>query len=152
MSSEVTTGQTPDVYGQVHPVETPELIQTKLIDLQKELAQLPDEKTVAWKQAQKECPTLVNEDFMLQFLRCEVYNTDVSVESMKNCVFDFLVKNEGRDVTCSQDMLFLLPCLRTAAYPMYPLFLLVPKSWQRNDWSSIGKNESKYLVLKPFYH
>jgi hypothetical protein len=78
MSSEATMGQVPDVYGQVHPVETPELIQTKLIALHKELAQLPTDKTIAWKQAQEQCPHLVNEDFQLQFLRCEVFNTDVS--------------------------------------------------------------------------
>jgi hypothetical protein len=85
MSSEATQGQLPDVYGQVHPIETPELIEEKLVALHKELAQLPQEKTKAWKQAQEQCPQLVDQDFELQFLRCEVFNADVSGFSSRCC-------------------------------------------------------------------
>jgi hypothetical protein len=79
MSSEATVGQTPDVYGQVHPVETADLIDAKLVALHDELAQLPPEEKIAWEQAQENCPQLVNRDFELQFLRCEVFNADVSL-------------------------------------------------------------------------
>jgi len=126
MSSEATQGQSPDVYGQVHPIETPELIQEKLLALHKELAQLPEEKTKAWKQAQEQCPQLVDQDFELQFLRCEVFNADVSH------VFDIVVGvvNKSPMLTSTTSV------TSTSSLP--------------NDWSSIGKNELKSLVQKLF--
>ena len=129
MSSEATQGQYPDVYGQVHPIETPELIQEKLLALHKELAQLPEEKTKAWKQAQEQCPQIVNQDFELQFLRCEVFNADVS-----SCRLSLFVVvgsfNKSRRLTTATSV------ISTSSLP--------------NDWSSIGKNELKYLVQKLF--
>jgi hypothetical protein len=78
MSSEATNGQTPDMYGQLHPLETEELITSKLLALKDEISKLPDDTTTAWKQALEKCPQLVDTDFQLQFLRCEVFNADVS--------------------------------------------------------------------------
>jgi hypothetical protein len=66
------------VYGQVHSVETKELISTKLKELEEEVAKLPDDKVLCLKQAQDICPQFLDDDFRLLFLRCEVFNADVS--------------------------------------------------------------------------
>ena len=76
MSSEATEGQVPDMYGQLHPVETPELIARKRQEFEAEIAKLPDKKKL--EEAQKKCPHLLTDDFQLAFLRCEVFNADVS--------------------------------------------------------------------------
>ena len=82
MSSDATQGQAPDVYGQVHPVETPDLLETKRAELEEELRKIPMEEKIEWMEAQAKCgidhPDLVGDDFKLQFLRCEVFNADVS--------------------------------------------------------------------------
>jgi hypothetical protein len=68
----------PDVYGQIHPIETPELVEQKLKELAEELDQLPDEQQEAWRQAKSKCPQLVDKAFQLPFLRCEVFHVNVS--------------------------------------------------------------------------
>lgn len=78
MTSEATAGQIPDVYGQVHPVEAEDLLISKLQELEHELDQIPTEDKSEWMQAMAKCPELVAEDFKLKFLRCEVFNSDVS--------------------------------------------------------------------------
>ena len=133
MSSEATQGQLPDVYGQVHPIETPELIEEKLVALHKELAQLPQEKTKAWKQAQEQCPQLVDQEFELQFLRCEVFNADVSGFSCRCCCLA-AVHCFGWEFNNTQML----------------IIAVISTSLLLNDWSSIGKNESKFLVPRPF--
>jgi len=82
MSSEATEGQVPDIYGQLHPVETPELIARKREELEAEIAKLADKKNL--EEAQKKCPQLLTDDFKLMFLRCEVFNADVSVSSVRS--------------------------------------------------------------------
>jgi len=76
MSSEATAGQTPDMYGQLHPVETPELIESKLDEFQQELDKLNPEVTQWATEAQEKCQP--SQDFKLQFLRCEVFNADLA--------------------------------------------------------------------------
>jgi hypothetical protein len=78
MNMASSNDQTPDVYGQVHSVETKELISTKLKELEEEVAKLPDDKVLCLKQAQDICPQFLDDDFRLLFLRCEVFNADVS--------------------------------------------------------------------------
>lgn len=80
MSSEATTaGQIPDVmYGQCHPVETPQLLQDKLHEFRHELAKLPHDDTQWARQAHDTCPQLCKDDFQLMFLRCEVFHADLA--------------------------------------------------------------------------
>jgi hypothetical protein len=77
MSSKTTAGQTPDQYGQVHPVETPELVAEARKQFELEVLKLPEEKLRSLKQAQEKCPELLTDDFKLMFLRSEVFNADV---------------------------------------------------------------------------
>ena len=68
-----------DPYGQKHPDETPELIKSKLEELEKEIDKLPKAKKKSWLTAKQKCPDLTDDEkFRLMFLRCEVFNADVS--------------------------------------------------------------------------
>jgi hypothetical protein len=67
-----------DQYAQKHPIESPELIENKLKELENELEKIPEMQKPAFLQALKKCPALVAEKDKLKFLRCEVFNTDVS--------------------------------------------------------------------------
>ena len=68
----------PDRFGQCHPVETPEIIDAKLKELDEELGEIKEKE--AYDQAKAKCPDQVN-DSKLVFLRCEVFNADVSTFS-----------------------------------------------------------------------
>jgi hypothetical protein len=78
MSSAATKGQVPDIYGQVHPNETPELIALKQREFETEIEKLAADTKQNLLQAQERCPELLTHDFKLLFLRCEVFNADVS--------------------------------------------------------------------------
>jgi hypothetical protein len=80
MSSDATAGQKPDVYGQLHPVETPELMQSKLEEFQHQFDQLPIEERQWAQQATETNPNLTTPDFKLMFLRCEVFNADLAAQ------------------------------------------------------------------------
>jgi hypothetical protein len=80
MSSEATKGQKPDVYGQLHPVETPELIAAKQKEFNEELTKVLSTAPAADKalveEAQQKCVLATKPEFILMFLRCEVFNAD----------------------------------------------------------------------------
>eukprot|EP00545_Synedropsis_sp_CCMP1620_P001290 CAMPEP_0119014096 /NCGR_PEP_ID=MMETSP1176-20130426/9350_1 /TAXON_ID=265551 /ORGANISM="Synedropsis recta cf, Strain CCMP1620" /LENGTH=296 /DNA_ID=CAMNT_0006967235 /DNA_START=30 /DNA_END=920 /DNA_ORIENTATION=+ len=70
----------PDVYGQRHPIESLELIETRLKELEKELESLvaaskETAKTNGWVQAKERCaPELIDNDFKLLFLRARKFH------------------------------------------------------------------------------
>jgi hypothetical protein len=76
-----------DVYGQTHPIETEDLIQKSLHDFHAILEQVPNKKKHNVLQAQLKCPQMLTDSFKLMFLRCECYNTEVSVNSV--CIHSF---------------------------------------------------------------
>ncbi len=73
------------LYGQDVPVETPELISSKLQELEDEINKIPKENKQEWLSALRRCPDLCNTDkFKLMFLRCEVFNTKLAAERIMN--------------------------------------------------------------------
>ena len=80
----------PDMYQQEHPIESEDLILTKLKELEVELEKIPVNEKTIFLQAVKKCPQLVSNTEKIQFLRCEVFNADVGATyfvllSMKMC-------------------------------------------------------------------
>lgn len=70
-----------ELYGQHIPNETPELISSKLQDLEKELDLISDDDKKDWIMATQKCPDLCNnEKFKLMFLRCEIFNCDLAAK------------------------------------------------------------------------
>lgn len=69
-----------DLYGQVIPKETPELLSSKFEELEIELRKIPDDKKQDWRMALEKCPDLCDEAFKLMFLRCEVLNADLAAK------------------------------------------------------------------------
>ena len=67
-----------DCYGQKHPIESDQLIQIKLKELEVELEKIPSDEKELWEQAKTKCPDLADDEHRLMFLRCEVFNADVS--------------------------------------------------------------------------
>lgn len=80
MSSDVTVGLTPDVYGQVHPEETDEMITEKLQAFEAELEKLPEDSKKSMLEAQEKCPDQTTKEFKLMFLRSEVFNADLAAK------------------------------------------------------------------------
>ncbi|CAB9518712.1 tocopherol transfer protein-like [Seminavis robusta] len=64
----------PDDYGQRHPIETPQLIISKLRSFEYQLVLIPHHKKTCLKKAMKNCPELLTDKFKLMFLRCECFN------------------------------------------------------------------------------
>lgn len=69
-----------DIYGQRHPIETPDLIETRLKELDEELEALT--KKDSWVTAQEKCaPELIGRDFKLLFLRARKFQAKVGTAS-----------------------------------------------------------------------
>uniref|UniRef100_A0A7R9ZA46 CRAL-TRIO domain-containing protein n=1 Tax=Pseudictyota dubia TaxID=2749911 RepID=A0A7R9ZA46_9STRA len=66
----------PDVYGQCHPLESPELIAGSLVRVEEELKSLPERVRNGWDEACERCPSLVGDDHKLMFLRCQGFHAD----------------------------------------------------------------------------
>lgn len=134
MTSEATAGQIADVYGQVHPVETPELLKTKRSEMETELDLIPPDEKQAWMQALAKCDeSLVGDDFKLKFLRCEVFNADVSV-GLYSCIVCVLCRRWWWRWWWYWylHLRSRLPLLSSSSRP--------------NDLSNTGRNESRSLA------
>lgn len=71
------------IYGQKpQPEETPEFLSKSHAALLEEIEKLPDDLKAGWLQAKEKCPDLVGEDHRLMFLRCEVFNAEVSEQDI----------------------------------------------------------------------
>ena len=87
-----------DVYGQVHPFETPELIASTQREFESELRSLPCSETFYVEEAEDRCPELLTNDFKLLFLRSERFCAKVS-ETVSASLFhktsrDFVASDE----------------------------------------------------------
>ena len=68
-----------NLYGQrAQPEETPDFLSKSHAKLLKELDKLDEDTKNGWLQAKVKCPNLVGEEHRLMFLRCEVFNEEVS--------------------------------------------------------------------------
>jgi hypothetical protein len=75
MTTETQFGEV-DIYGQRHPIETPELIEMRLKELEEELEVVA--KKDSWVTAQEKCaPELIGRDFKLLFLRARKFQAKV---------------------------------------------------------------------------
>jgi CRAL/TRIO domain len=84
-TSEATMGQLPDVYGQVHPVETTDLVKRKMIEFEDEVKKLMNDSiSDNLKIALEKCPDFMTRDFKLKFLQCEVFNADLAARRFVN--------------------------------------------------------------------
>lgn len=79
-TSEATVGQIPDIYGQLHPIETPDLIERKQTEFALEIEKIPSDQRQNAILAEDKCPDIVNTSFKLMFLRCEVFNADLAAK------------------------------------------------------------------------
>ena len=77
-SEEGGNSQDADVYGQYYPQETEALIEESLTAFQEALEKIPEDEKQALCQATEKCPELLTDNFKLMFLRCEVFDIDVS--------------------------------------------------------------------------
>jgi len=77
-NNKIRMPEQPDAYGQIHPVETPELLKQGLKDLDEEIEKIPKDSRINFETAKLKCANLTNDDAKLVFLRCEVFNADLA--------------------------------------------------------------------------
>ena len=68
-----------DIYGHAIPNETPELIRSKLDELNEELESIPVKMKGPWLMALEKCPEFCGDSFRLMFLRCELFIVSVRI-------------------------------------------------------------------------
>jgi hypothetical protein len=75
----------PDTYGQVHPLETPELLREKLAEFDDLVSRMPHKSAASLRVAERRCPELLTNGFKLMFLRADVFDTARSVA--RYCIY-----------------------------------------------------------------
>ena len=83
----------PDMYKQEHPIESEELIEFKLQELEEELDKLSPVIKANYVEALARSPELVSRKEKLKFLRCEVFNADVSSTCGSDRVLSFNLRD-----------------------------------------------------------
>jgi CRAL/TRIO domain len=78
------SSQEPDIYGQVHPVETPELIESKLAEFEEEVEKIPLGKRESLLLAQEKCPDQLTRAYKLKFLRADTFNAKLAAKRYVN--------------------------------------------------------------------
>jgi len=69
-----------DIYGQLVVRETPKLLTSSVLELNKALGKIPDVEKTAWMTALEKCPELCGEPFKLMFLRFANFHCDRAAE------------------------------------------------------------------------
>ena len=75
-------GKRGDVYGQVHPDESKEFCMAKLKQFELVLGGIPESEKESVCEAEARCPELLTPSFKLMFLRCDVFDVNVSFYAM----------------------------------------------------------------------
>jgi len=75
-----TTSFHDDIYGQLIIEETPELLSSSFLKLDKALEKIPDAEKTTWTTALEKCPELCGESFKIMFLRCAHFDCDRAAE------------------------------------------------------------------------
>lgn len=119
----------PDMYKQQHPIESEELIAAKLAEFETEMAKIPDKEKGTYLSAVEKCPDQVSDKEKLKFLRCEVFNADVSLP----CCFVSRSPIHTRVVT--------LISVQTMENCFEKL-----SSWPSSAWCPTGTSDWKFLV------
>jgi len=70
----------PDIYGQMHPIETPELLKSRLRDFDRAVEKQATQAKASLLKAQRRCPELLTNEFKLMFLRAECLTVDLAVK------------------------------------------------------------------------
>lgn len=74
-----TTSFHDDIYGQLIIKETPELLSSSFLKLDKALEKIPDTEKTTWTTALEKCPDLCGEAFKIMFLRWANFDCNVSI-------------------------------------------------------------------------
>jgi hypothetical protein len=69
-----------DCYGQRHPIESEELIRSKLLEFDRHVARIPAAGKRQLLRARRQCPELLTDRFKLMFLRSEVFAADLAAQ------------------------------------------------------------------------
>lgn len=85
--------RSPDLYGQCHAIESAKCVSDSLRLLEKEIWKLSEEKRASMEIASVKCPEIYeSKEHRLQFLRCEQFNCDVSMDDSVHCYTHFLLR------------------------------------------------------------
>lgn len=81
----MTSGLFKEIYGQKPAMpETTEIVKEGIVGMKAELEEIADSKKSAFKKASSKCPELLTDEFMLMFLRCDLFDTKSAAKRFIN--------------------------------------------------------------------